>query len=70
MSTALWYSVLDRQKILNRFPALIVMAKMMVRMITEKGGRMRRLKIYGDNKNINDDVSEDLKLQAGRRCLE
>ena len=48
----------------------IAMAKMTVRMLTEKGRRMRRLKIYGDNKNINDDVYKDLQLQAGGRCLE
>ena len=53
-----------------RMMVTIAMAKMTVRMITEKGRRMRIWKIYGDNKNINDDVSEDLQLQAGGRCLE
>ena len=53
-----------------RMVVTIAMAKMTVRMLTEKGRRMRRLKILGDNKNINDDVYKDLQLQAGGRCLE
>ena len=53
-----------------RMMVAIAMAKITARMITEKGRRMRRLKIYGDNKNINDDVYKDLQLQAGGRCLE